>query len=611
MPPLPGLTEIEESVKAWIDTMKTQGYNDEECRWLSDRIERLLSVVQSFDESQYTEFSLTAKAIYEIHEAFEKESRATWKSGMLNAERRQRMIRDLNHRIDNVVEASLIDTVHKSLQTRNIDNFTTINAYEISDQTVLYTTNERKRTNLRPSYSQDDASIVVCTRRGQYGKIKVIYRSYTSRSVGNLATQAAEQDLKLLSSLSHPNIAPIVGVTRGYYGLNGYAVLGGTPLKDYWPMLNDGITIARILRGLSEAENSGLLTEDMDIHFIVDARGDVMAVPTRNSSDSSFRDHQRENTTISCRLGFFQVMHHWGLNPVAHLAAGIYQQSYHTGAKLIDTIEVLGQSRFSELNVARIAAELRLLSRVSELIWEGHAPSAVVKCGEIGYIAGANTEDLGWDVIVENCAVDTYYHSPCPQTDICRINHYRSTFNFKNEDWQKAPSGRWISFNIANTPLSRICWTSPFRGGDLYSAGERARSALGDRNIDINRACYCDSIFCSVQVDQSGDEMTATGSLYFHRNPSSSDPQTYWGFLSTSSNPGHSEAVISDYRNMLKYDICFHMVRFLDLWEHKYNQMVQEELDSMPGSYPDDDCGGLSAAGPIVDSLGFHRFLIA
>ncbi|QRV80200.1 hypothetical protein RhiJN_08215 [Ceratobasidium sp. AG-Ba] len=240
MPPLPGLVEIEEA---------TQGYNDEERRWLSDRIERLLSVARSFDESQSTEFSLTAKSLYEIHEAFEKESRATWKSGMLNAERRQRMIRDLNHRIDNVVEASLIGTVHKSLQTRNMDNFTTISSHEINDQTVLYTANGGRPIDdrLQFSCSQDEDSVVVCTRRGQYRNVQVIYKTYTSRSAAGAATQAAERDLKLLSSFLHPNIAPIVGITRGYHGLNGYAVLGGIPLNDYWPMVKDGATIAKIV----------------------------------------------------------------------------------------------------------------------------------------------------------------------------------------------------------------------------------------------------------------------------------------------------------------------------------------------------------------------------
>ncbi|QRV94687.1 hypothetical protein RhiJN_22705 [Ceratobasidium sp. AG-Ba] len=219
IPPLSGLVEIEEAVKAWVDSMKTQGYNDEECRWLSDRIERLLTVAGSFDESPSTEFSLMAKTLYEIHEAFEKDSRATWKSGMLNAERRQRMIRDLNHRIDNVVEASLLGTVHKSgisadpfdslsyiqhyqLQTQNIDNFTTISSHEINDQTVLYTPNGGRLIDYRLQFScsQDDDSVVVCIRRGQYKDVQVIYKTYTSRSAADVAAQAVERDIKLLSS---------------------------------------------------------------------------------------------------------------------------------------------------------------------------------------------------------------------------------------------------------------------------------------------------------------------------------------------------------------------------------------------------------------------------
>ncbi|QRW08998.1 hypothetical protein RhiLY_07997 [Ceratobasidium sp. AG-Ba] len=460
MPPLPGLVEIEEA---------TQGYNDEERRWLSDRIERLLSVARSFDESQSTEFSLTAKSLYEIHEAFEKESRATWKSGMLNAERRQRMIRDLNHRIDNVVEASLIGTVHKSLQTRNMDNFTTISSHEINDQTVLYTANGGRPIDdrLQFSCSQDEDSVVVCTRRGQYRNVQVIYKTYTSRSAAGAATQAAERDLKLLSSFLHPNIAPIVGITRGYHGLNGYAVLGGIPLNDYWPMVKDGATIAKILRGIVSLRSSGSLTDDMGVHFTVDARGNAVGILTRSAPNptplySYFLDY----LSVPC------------IYPAASLVLKICGESNSMQSRLIDALECLDPSGFSELGVARVAAKLRLVSRVAMLMWEGHAPIGVVKCGDVGYITGANTENLGWDAIVTNQAVDTYYHSTCNHSDPCVTDDFFSALNFRDEEWKKTPYGGWIRVEINNALLSCICWTSPVRDWGSHAAGERARDAL-------------------------------------------------------------------------------------------------------------------------------------
>ncbi|QRV94688.1 hypothetical protein RhiJN_22706 [Ceratobasidium sp. AG-Ba] len=281
-------------------------------------------------------------------------------------------------------------------------------------------------------------------------------------------------------------------------------------------------------------------------------------------------------------------------------------------SKLIDALERLGPSGFSELDNARVAAELRLVSRVAMLRWEGRAPPVVVRCGDVGYITGANTEKLAWDAIVTNRAVDTYYHSSCSHSDPCVTNDYFSDVNFRNEDWKKTLYGRWIGVEITtNAPLSCICWTSPVRDSSSRAAGERARDALVGQDIDtidIDRACYCDYISCTVQVDRSKYEMAALGPLYFHRNPSSSDSRMYWGFLSTSTNPDCSEAVISEAQSILKYDIRFHMVCLLDMWEYKYNRMLQEELDSMPGSYPDDGTGKLSSADHIVRNLGFNGF---
>ncbi|QRV94690.1 hypothetical protein RhiJN_22708 [Ceratobasidium sp. AG-Ba] len=578
MPPLPGLTDMEEAVKVWIDSMKTQGYNDDECRWLSDRIERLLGVVRSFDETQYNGLSSMTSNLYEIYETFQKDSRAKWKSGVLNAERRHSMIRDLNHKIDNLVEASKLDAVHQLLsiqqtQSRrhNIDNFPTIAPYEMTDQIDLQTIERDESHFTNPLYPKYDDSVVVGARRGKHKNLQVVLKTYTSRSDGNAAAKAAEWDLKFFSSSLHPNIANVVGVTKGYYGMNGYAVACGIPLTDYWPKVRDGVAFAKILRGLEAADSfTGYAAR---LHITVDDGGNVIVVP-----DWELVDPEDD---LPALWHFSKWRDRILPNPIADMAADIYYHNEGTRDKFIDAVGVLDQYGFSELGVARIAAELRMISCARIITWSGQAPSTIIRTGDIGSIDQWDSEVMGWNRLLnDGRSSDTFYYSWDPYWRNPGVTH-----------------GDWISTRLSSTPPAKITWRplAMETREDVHAMSERARDALRDRSIDVAKACYCDHIWCSAQIDRGEQTVASDGALYFHCNPSkASDPRSYWGFLSTSSNPEEVTALATGYS--IQFRIFITILCFSDLWEHKYSEMVNSGLDAIPGGYPTGSTGRVPAS---------------
>ncbi|QRW08995.1 hypothetical protein RhiLY_07994 [Ceratobasidium sp. AG-Ba] len=352
-PSFPGLGEMEEAVKVCINRAKMQGYDDEEYQQLSKRIEGLLSVVQSFDPSQNSRVSAIAEELNDICKTLEESN--------------------------NMVEATLVGAMHVLLcirqdecQKRSIDAFPVIDAHEITDQTILRPSAVTGTSRMNFGYPECGHSVSTCTRHGYYGNIQVIYRTYTS--------QAVEEDLKHLSKYLHPNVASVVGVTKGYYGLNGVAVVGklqthciecyvclwrhdyvsgGIPLDSFFSLVNDGATFAKFARGLEEVANSGLLDHpDMvsPVTYVFESiaceQGNFVAVPTR----------EPWGTAIWGPLvwhGFNSV--DTTTNPAVDIALEVLAKASSTQhPKIIDAINTLDRSTFTELGVARIAAELGL-----------------------------------------------------------------------------------------------------------------------------------------------------------------------------------------------------------------------------------------------------------
>lgn len=98
------------------------------------------------------------------------------------------------------------------------------------------------------------APVVTQYRLGSLGKLRVTYVTFSAHQDHAIATETAEEDLKFLSRIRHPNVATIAGITRGYDGLNGFVVaMAGIPIKKMFETPVASGVLARCIIGLEQA----------------------------------------------------------------------------------------------------------------------------------------------------------------------------------------------------------------------------------------------------------------------------------------------------------------------------------------------------------------------
>ncbi|KAG8767902.1 hypothetical protein FRC12_005954 [Ceratobasidium sp. 428] len=190
--------------------MKMRGDSDAQSQLLFGRIEGLLSAVQDFDEPQYLELSSIIRQLIEIKERFKQESKHRWHHGVFGAERRQSLLDNLNFKLNSIVEAALLrQSCQARIETQHnpIDNLPVIPAHEITDQELLYWGENSSLAVRLGGYegASHAGQLVSTTRYGQFGKLRVIYKTYTSDSGDSAATRVLSPTLRLLP-LAETNI---------------------------------------------------------------------------------------------------------------------------------------------------------------------------------------------------------------------------------------------------------------------------------------------------------------------------------------------------------------------------------------------------------------------
>ncbi|KAG9074325.1 hypothetical protein FS749_014133 [Ceratobasidium sp. UAMH 11750] len=76
--------------------------------------------------------------------------------------------------------------------------------------------------------------------------------------------------------------------------------------------------------------------------------------------------------------------------------------------------------------------------------------------------------------------------------------------------------------------------------------------------------------------------------LYYHRNPTTrDDPRAFWGFYSTSPDPRTPCPVFHAQGQPMKYKLILSFLRMSDGYDYRYESMVRDGLQSMPGSFKD------------------------
>ncbi|KAG8743029.1 hypothetical protein FRC10_000480 [Ceratobasidium sp. 414] len=381
-PPLPGLAEVGGAMKALIGSMKAGGSESEECTLLMERIENLLGVAQDFDDSRHPELAdmlggpqmtVDSRQLCELKDKFETESKR--QSGILGAERRQSMLDRLACKVGGIVEAtSLRIQLRQAEEGSNpIDNFPMVGAHEITEQTILY-----KGT------------------RGLEHALEHVAR------FGRLGESVC--DSPVTSVTRHPNFATVIGITKGYSGLNGYVVTAGEiPVHQFISTVDRGAPLVKFVRGILEVKGLDL----KDALGVSSTRGHITVQPNGHLTIFPVLDNENDSRSVDLRRPIASEAFNAVMNPATRLAVDVYLRPFRTGTmspvhKFLDSVAALGWETFTPLEVARLAAECEVTPAES---WQplggssGAMPLLFLNDGNIEHSRACDFLGVRWEPI--------------------------------------------------------------------------------------------------------------------------------------------------------------------------------------------------------------------
>ncbi|KAG9076610.1 hypothetical protein FRC06_009412 [Ceratobasidium sp. 370] len=163
------------------------------------QLERLSLIVETFDVAQYPELLEISSHLCIIKDRFEKEKKSRSRPGIPSAERRLQTLANLRQEISDFIsnaQLRMLMQIRESNSSKvTTDQVLVIPEHEITNQVLMYegpceagSLDDYPRKILLQHDNQDNLAVVrVNTRRGRYGALPVIYKTYSSHSNHNAA----------------------------------------------------------------------------------------------------------------------------------------------------------------------------------------------------------------------------------------------------------------------------------------------------------------------------------------------------------------------------------------------------------------------------------------
>ncbi|KAF8605573.1 hypothetical protein BDV93DRAFT_42915 [Ceratobasidium sp. AG-I] len=262
--PLPGIGELEGAINGLRDTLNASGYAKEEYESLVNHLESLLVIARS--ASQPEDFTELFHDLTDIKSRLEAEFNRKSRISMMRSQARLELLDNMNREVDRMLMRFQLRSLAQSnklpaVQKRasGIENMLVIPSHEILPQEETWSRfgqHSSSRGLLRDAYNTDDGRVMISQRLGRYNKLSVIYKTYSSMS-DDAAAEWAAMELKFLSKCLHKNVAKIVGVTKGYHGLDGVIMQIGTkgelPPEEFLSRPMSGAALVHYIRGVHSA----------------------------------------------------------------------------------------------------------------------------------------------------------------------------------------------------------------------------------------------------------------------------------------------------------------------------------------------------------------------
>ncbi|KAF8602132.1 hypothetical protein BDV93DRAFT_607756 [Ceratobasidium sp. AG-I] len=516
---------------------------------------------------------------------------------MLRAQNRLRAYDSLSRELTELMEKAqlqvstnmLIEARAQSKKRSVEQNFETIRECDISyddKESPTWTPSFSRQISEAGIFTYEPDPTIAHYRLGRLGKLRVTYASFSARSDHVTAVERAEEELKQLSRVRHPNVAVVVGVTKGYDGLNGFVVAtDGAPIMEVLTSAVPGGVLARCIQGLVRAldffhewdgsGDSGLDIQGYGITLAPDGHVTVVLSGRSMSYDGRRIPGWATDPTMSMVLRTY------------YQARKGYKMGEHTQAermsKLLQYLASLGQSHLTELQALKVMGDCGFRPFEFNRLWSGsHFPPFTVYGGDLGRVTRGSSGKEEWEVLEAGNTTCNEISSANVSEIACREGCQWRTFPGTNPQYRT-----WV------TSCSHEYIWGPVLKSTHNSSWEdvvkRAKNVAKQQDIKLAHISYVSHVGVTFSVGRKSTSKHPVPivPLYFHRNILSRlSPRDFWGFFGASPDPCAQSTGIDDTNWPYNYHMGFTTMRIGDDWGLRYQRTLESSLAAMPGAYP-------------------------
>ncbi|KAG8686458.1 hypothetical protein FRC08_012500, partial [Ceratobasidium sp. 394] len=282
--PIPGLHEFMRIAEVLIDSLRDSPYEHGRCSTLALRIEHLIDITVDMVQLDPDSVQELKRDLEGVQTAFGKAS-SPGRLDLGRAKRNLQALEDLEQQVDALVKFTEIKLNLQLALTQQDDKLKAIDAHAIQDQKILPpVTRPWWCKYQQPLITAKQESVTTCYRSGHVGRLPVVYVTYSSTSA--IGTEKyIRQELDIYSQCLHPNVATVMGVTRGSR-LNGVVFTSAAlPVEEFLGRVSSLAILGRCLQEF-EASSEYFRTIQEGRSYPgaahVQPDGRVIIIPTNN-----------------------------------------------------------------------------------------------------------------------------------------------------------------------------------------------------------------------------------------------------------------------------------------------------------------------------------------
>ncbi|KAG9080373.1 hypothetical protein FRC06_006664, partial [Ceratobasidium sp. 370] len=578
--PLSGLHELTSIAETLIDSLQDSSFEHVRCSTLALRIRHLLDIAVDMTELDPNGVQKLKRDLQETKIAFEEAS-SPRRVDFRKAKRNLQALEDLERKVNALVELIKMKLQLQLVFAQQDDGLKAVEAHEIRDQTILPPT-PGQWEHQQWLVSAGREGVTTCRRSGRVGKLPVVYVTYSAVDAID-AEKGVREALNLYSQCLHPNVATVMGITKGQR-LNGIVFASAAmPYEEFLSRVSSPTALIRCLRGslssafyflnirMNGSERRPVLRPGV---AQVEPNGHVIVTPT-------------ENIFELIRLYPLRVPSMKNLDPAVLLTLQLFE--YNPDSKFPDLMAQC-RDRLTELKVLELADAANVLPMRSRVkLWTGiQPPPFTLQAGDVGkYAKELQSNNLQWSTVDRSQIATGQFLMLSPLPSRCggdEAGKVWASAKIEANTWRTLELHHGFEGTMSKSFLER--WPEkPLDWKSLVAHWTRLVNGLPG-GAGLESVCLCREAHMQVLVKQHGS-LPDNNKVYFHRRlPFNSDPQDFWGFFSSNIDPTAREDDLNNKGWAFSYDLSVDVYRVVDGWRYKHKQLLKQRVKPIPGSFP-------------------------